>query len=485
MRTPFFLASILALGLALSACTGGGDAALPVMVIGDAEAPFQTGARLSPAGALIRGATDEGLVAFDEQGRVVPALADRWIVTDDGLSYIFRLRDGTWPGGGPLTALSARAALRTAILAQRDTPFAADLGGLEDIRVMAGRVIELRLDAPNPDLLQILAQPELGLTANGKGAGPLALKREGDVAVLTPISPKRRGLPDVAGWADQVRPIRLSAIPAARAVERFRDGDVDVVLGGTFRDFPQTGNLGLARGSLQADPVVGLFGLAVAHADGFLAAPENREAIAMAIDREALAGAIGVSGWALSNRIVSPGMEGDAGTIGERWAGISPADRRKAAAARVARWGGAVSLRIALPPGSGSDILFERLRQDLGAVGLGAARVKEGEAADLRLVEAVARYARANWFLGQLSCAVRRGACSPGADALAEQARAATDPDARSALLAQAEAELTAANVYIPLGAPLRWSLVRGNPAGYAPNRFGVHPLMPMAQVPR
>ena len=45
----------------------------------------------------MRAATTEGLVGLDAEGQVIPALADRWIVTDDGRSFIFRLRDGTWP----------------------------------------------------------------------------------------------------------------------------------------------------------------------------------------------------------------------------------------------------------------------------------------------------------------------------------------------------------------------------------------------------
>ena len=52
----------------------------------------------------------------------VEALADRWIVTDDGQSYIFRLRDGTWLDGSPLTAASARAALLAAIAGAKRTP---------------------------------------------------------------------------------------------------------------------------------------------------------------------------------------------------------------------------------------------------------------------------------------------------------------------------------------------------------------------------
>lgn len=476
----------LTLAVLALACSPSEEAALDIIVIGKPGALFETGARLSPAGQLVRAATAEGLVGFDEQGRVIPALADRWIVTGDGMSYIFRLREGTWLDGAPLTAESARSALRQAVASLRGTTLAQDLSGIEEIRAMAGRVLELRLAAPNPDLLQLLAQPELGLLRKGSGAGPMQLQRKGEVAQLQPIPPGKRGLPAVDGWEKTVHPLRLSAVAADKAVERFRNGEAGMVLGGRFEDFPLTARLGLSRGAVRLDPVIGLLGLVVTHSGGFLVAPENREAIAMAIDRDALGNAMGVSGWILSSRIVSPGTEGDLGTIGERWANLSLDQRQAEAARRVARWRGGgqepVRLRIALPEGQGADLLFSRLFLDLKAAGMEAVRVNEADDADLRLLDLVARYPRASWFLGQLGCAAKRGLCSASADGLAAEARLATDPARRSALLAEAEAELTAANVYIPLGVPLRWSLVRGDVPGFSVNRWGVHPLMPLAR---
>lgn len=493
---PFARHFVSCLSLLAAACSGGSQDELRVAVIGRSDGPFESGARLSLAGQLVRAATSEGLVGFDEQGRVIPALADRWIVTDDGLSYIFRLRDGTWPADGPgarapLTAESARTALRAALSALKGTTLAQDMAGVDEVRIMAGRVIEIRLSEANPDLLQLLAQPELGLLRRsaGKvaGAGPMAMTRAGMAAQLVPIAPPRRGLPEVKGWDDRIRPIRVTGMAPAKAVERFRAGEVDMVLGGTFADFPLTAQLGFARGAVTPDPVVGLFGLIVVRDDGFLATAENREAMAMAVDREALATALGVGGWTMSNRVVAPGMEGDFGTIGERWTGVSLADRQSQAAARVARWrkGEGPRLRLAMPAGPGADVVFARLAQDLRKAGITLIRVPAEAEADLRVIDAVARYPRANWFLGQLSCAAKRGLCSAAADDLAAQARAAPDQASRAALLAHAEADLTAANVYIPLGMPLRWSLVRGIVPGFAVNRFGVHPLMSLALLPR
>ena len=179
-KTPvriFFAAPFV---LLLASC-GSKDTVVDVVAIGPANSLFEAGGRLSPAAQLLRGSTAEGLVGLDEQGRVTSAMAERWIVEDDGLSYIFRLRAGDWLDGGPITADSARTALRQALAALRGTPLALDLAGIEDIRVMTGRVVELRLSRPQPQLLQLLAQPELGLLRKGLGGGPMKLHREGVV----------------------------------------------------------------------------------------------------------------------------------------------------------------------------------------------------------------------------------------------------------------------------------------------------------------
>lgn len=457
-------------------------------MIGDRDTPFMTGAKLPYAAQLVRSATAEGLVGFDEQGRVVPALADRWIVTDDGQSYIFRLRDGKWPDGTRISADTARVSLQQALNGLRGTPLGQDLAVIAEVRTMAARVIEVRLVRPFPDLLQLLAQPELGLLRGGRGAGPMRLQRDGRTAVLTALPPAERGMADEEDWASHVRLVRLGALPAAKAMEKFENGDADIVLGGRIEDFPRIDLGGFSRGGIRLDPVAGLFGLAVVRAEGFLAEPEFREALAMAIDREALMAPFNLGGWTTTTRVVTPGLDGDPGTVTERWLGQSLADRQAAARARVERWeqaNGKVELRIALPQGPGGELLFTRIAADLQAIGIDSRRVAETAAADLRLIDAVARYPRPTWFLNQLSCASARAVCSPTADKRVSLALAETDPAARTELLAQAEADITLTNGFIPFGVPVRWSLVSGNASGFAPNGWNVHPLIAMAMLPK
>ena len=93
------LFSILLAAL-LAGCGGReDDGIVDVAFISGGEELVVDGLRLSFAQQHVRGATSEGLVALDADGAVVPAIAERWIVADDGASYIFRLRNSDWPDG--------------------------------------------------------------------------------------------------------------------------------------------------------------------------------------------------------------------------------------------------------------------------------------------------------------------------------------------------------------------------------------------------
>ncbi|MBV1918549.1 MAG: ABC transporter substrate-binding protein [Sphingomonadaceae bacterium] len=484
------LSSLLLLAI-VSACGSSDSTEFNVVTIGSSDDPFETGVRLSLAGQLSRASLAEGLVAFDEQGRVIPALAERWIVTDDGKSYIFRLRSGTWRDGSQITARTGTAALRGAVKSLRGTALALDLNGIDEIREMAGRVIEIRLTYPMPHFLQLLAQPELGLTRRGAGAGPMRLDREEDTARLTPIPPEELGMAVIATWLDRARSVSLTSVSGEEALTRFNKGEVDLVMGGRIADFPRTASVGILRGTIQLDPVDGLFGLQIRNTKGFLGDAANREALAMAIDRKALISPFGLDGWTATTRIVSPGLEEGLDSTGERWQDMTLEDRRALAASRVALWrkdkGSDVDIRLSvwLPQGPGSDMLITRLAENFGAIGVAIERAEPDQTGDLTLIDEVARYPSATWFLNRFNCKVRKGGCDRKADAKLAQARKVSDPAERAALIAEAEILLSDANVFIPFGSPIRWALVRGDVRGFSTNRWGWHPLMSMALLPK
>jgi oligopeptide transport system substrate-binding protein len=494
-RAPFLILVCGAL-LALAGCGRDTDGPLDVAIIGSEESAFADGLRLSQGAQTVRGAIGSGLVSLDAQGEIKPALADRWIVTDDGRSYIFRLREGTWPNGAELTGESARDALRGVIGQLRGTSLGLDLAPVEEVRAMAGRVVEIRLSTAMPDFLRLLAQPELALSHGGVRAGPLIIEDRDEGAQrgapgveLTFRPPEMRGLPQEEGWQEHVRPIRLQALGARAALDAFGEGGVDVVLGGTIGSWPLADPGPLSRGTLRIDPAVGLFGLQVQPNRGFLSRTENREALAMAIDRTALLAPFNIGGWEPTNRIVPAAIAGELAL--ERWTAIELERLRAEASNRAAIWrstlgeGEEPRLTIALADEPGLVILFNELAGQLATVGIVLERVVPGAASDLVLIDRVARYAEPRWFLNQFNCTLRRGLCSSEADAEVRQALAAADPQERADAMARAEAMLTAANVFIPLAAPLRWSMVRGNVDGYAANPWAYHPLPEMALIPR
>lgn len=474
--------------LAMCSCgPSGGGGPIEVAVIGAPDDPFEQGVRLSPAAQHMRAATHEGLVALDPGGQVIPAIAERWIVTDDGLSYIFRLRDSAWPDGETITAADTREQLRNAIARLRGTSLGLDLAKVRDIRAMTGRVVEVRLTSPMPDLLRLLAQPELGFVKSGSGAGPMAMSRDADSASarLSALPPESRGLPALEDWEDVARPIAMRALSAQQAVGAFARGEVDLVLGGTLIDFPQAEVGPLSRGTIQVDPAIGLLGLTVRRETDFLADPARREALSMAIDRTALIRSFGLAGWRESSWIVPPDIYAAPPYPADRWNGASLDERRRVAAGRVAAWSGAgreAVVRLALPPGPGGDILLRELASAWGSIGVAVRRVAPGDAADLELRDTLARYPAPAWYLNQFHCSLNAGLCAPEADDLVRQSLTERDAAARDRLLVEAHAALVERDVYIPLGAPVRWSLVRGTIRNYLPNVWGMHPLFALSQ---
>ena len=483
MRFPILLAAVLA----LAACgSRGDDGIVDVAFIGEEQQLLTDGVRMSFGAQHVRAATREGLVSLDASGAVVPAIAERWIVTDDGSSYIFRLRDSAWPDGSEITGESVRDALRANLRALRGTTLGLDLMKVSEVRAMTGRVVEIRLSSPMPDFLQLLAQPELGLRNAGQSAGPMALTENDKVLELLALPPEARGLPRTEDWEEEFRPVHVHALSARKATEAFAANEVEIVLGGRIANLPLADTGALARGTVRLEAALGVFGLEIINGSGFLGSRPNREALAMAIDRQALLAPFNIGGWIPTTRIVAPNLPADSDLVEERWTDLNLGQRQAVARQRVATWKGLtgedVTLTVSLPEGPGSTILFRELARAYAPIGVKLERAKQGARAQLRLKDRTARYGAARWFLNQFNCDVIDGPCSPEADRLVAEATRAVDPVLRDELLAEAERLILAENYFIPFGAPIRWSLVRAGVEGFSENAWGMHPLFPLSQ---
>ena len=463
--------------LALGGCRDGTNDTLDVMVIDD-KAPAiadPSEGPLTAAQRVLMSSVAQGLVRFDARGQIEPGLAERWNVSDDGLSYVFRLSSGNWPDGRPIQARDiARLLTRTLRGASRNT--AKDsLGAIEEVVAMTDRVIEIRLSAPRPNLLQLLAQPELGLTREGLGTGPFQTvertRPRGAIALLN--------VSQVIDGPDQRDLVDLTAAPSARAIATFAAGQADLVLGGTFDDLPLVRRAKIARSALRFDPVAGLFGLIPARRGGPLADKELRSLLNRAIDREALVAALAVPGLTPRATLLQSGLEGLVPPAQPGWASVPLVDRRLQAFGEVRTMVGTdepMTLAIDLPAGPGGRILFDRLAADWGAIGIKLVRADKARTADLRLVDAVAPSASPAWFVRSFRCTFRP-ICSTEADEAMDSARAATVAEQRAALIRDASRLIEEEILFLPIAAPVRWSLVGPRIEGFAENIVARHPL--------
>lgn len=495
IRRPIpILAPLLAL-LAI-ACTDGEDAgALRVDMIAEpTDFSNPVAALPSPADALLLEATAQGLVRLDGEGQIEPALAQRWIVLDEGQTYVFRLNDITWDDGTAVTASQVVQQLRAASRVTRGNRVAALLADIETVNAVTPMVVEINLTRPRLDFLQLLATPDLAIFVEGAGLGPyeIADGYEPDSDMLL-LAPRREPPDEVDGEPVELPPIAPSETVelrfrgASTAIARFDAGLTDIVLGGSWTTLALAEAIDPNSNQLQIDPVDGLFGLAIVEQTGFLESPQNREVLSLAIDRGQLAGFFGADRAEARLTIVPADVEGLLDPVGPPWVNSTIPLRRAFARQAVASWtaenGEIEPLRVALPDGPGSRIVFAVLRTNWAAVGIPVERVEWSEDADLRLIDRVAATESATWYLEQFRC--NRGLpCSDDYADLLDQIDEVESDRVRAIRIGEAATELQRLTPYIPLLRPIRWSLVSPRMSGFTPNRFGSHPLDTLGAPP-
>jgi peptide/nickel transport system substrate-binding protein len=484
----------LALALAAAAMLLGGcrqaeTDALQVAVIG--AGPLALGEAIapadSPAQAVLRLNIAQGLVRFDAGGQIEPGLAERWTVSDDGLSYIFRLAAGEWPDGRKIMARDVARILKRQLRATQGSATREALGAVEDVVAMTDRVIELRLAAPRPNVLELLAQPDLALIREGQGTGPFQLSAtETEPAAKDGSVRLTRRPAGIDGEPGARQDVDLSALAAGPAISAFVKGDLDLLLGGTMADLPLARRAKLPRGALHFDPANGLFGLVPARADGPLADRDVRRLLSQSIDRAALVAALGVPGLGPRATVLQAGLDGISDPAQPPWLGQPIAERRallQREAQRLFATGERPRLRVALPDGPGGDLLFARLSADWGAIGIGVERAGPGAPGDLAWIDEVAPSGSPGWYLRQFRCGIVP-LCNAEADSMLEAARTAPDPAQRGALFTDAAWMIDQGSLFIALAAPVRWSLVGDRATGYQDNRFARHPLADIVRRP-
>lgn len=105
---------------------------------------------------ITRYGVGENLVRFDENGELQPSLAEKWEVSEDGLTWTFKIRDGVkFSNGNPLTAEAVKSSLeRTFTKSKRAEGFFK----WKEI-VADGQTLKITTETPVAVLPQSIADP--------------------------------------------------------------------------------------------------------------------------------------------------------------------------------------------------------------------------------------------------------------------------------------------------------------------------------------
>ncbi|TZE82408.1 peptide ABC transporter substrate-binding protein [Calorimonas adulescens] len=117
----------------------------------------------------------EGLVRLDKDSNPEPGIAEKWDVSDDGLTWTFHLRDAKWSDGKPVTAGDFEYAWKRVLDPATGAPFAYDLyyikngraynegkASADDVGVKAqdDKTLVVTLENPTPYFITLLSLPQ-------------------------------------------------------------------------------------------------------------------------------------------------------------------------------------------------------------------------------------------------------------------------------------------------------------------------------------
>ena len=183
----------------------------------------------------------EGLTALDVNLRPVPALAQRWEISDAGRTYTFHLRSAHYQSGATVQAQDALTAWTRALdpaKASPNTIFFAPFGvrypgdALTGVEVVDSTTLRLRLPRPDSELLTLLALPPYWLTDPRQptaGSGPYRLDHwdRGRALHLSAFDNYWGPRPSVRNVDIEIEPDNV------KRLDRFTSGAVDIAHGFT------------------------------------------------------------------------------------------------------------------------------------------------------------------------------------------------------------------------------------------------------------
>jgi ABC-type transport system substrate-binding protein/class 3 adenylate cyclase len=257
---------------------------------------------------------------------IVPSLAERWEISDDGLRYVFHLRDGlTWSDGAPLTAHDVEFGIKrvldpaspgssVAIYFVLERGEETYLGHNTDwdavgVRALDDRTVEFRLSAPAPYFMSVMNRPDGGPQPRHATDGIAEARVVSGAFEVTERTDERLVLRRRSERPGNVAEVELVRRELGASVAEYERGEVDLV---PVRYTPLHADL--MPESLHPD--VRLGGAAWSgyirfdHADPVTGNLDFRRALAHAIDRDALAAACPANVVVASGGVVPPVLQG-------------------------------------------------------------------------------------------------------------------------------------------------------------------------------
>lgn len=288
---------------------GPAKAATPsdTLVVGDAGEPvtLDPQSATSPAEFRILSTIFEGLVRFKPGTmEIESALAERWTLSADKLTYTFDLKPGiVFQDGTPLTAEAVTASferLLDPVLADAGSfPLAFIFAPVESVDAVDADTVAFKLRLPYAPILASLATP------TGFILSPAAIKTQGAALASHPIGtgPYRleswkRGEPvrlernpTYRGTAAATRKAVFQALPdPEERLAALKAGSVDIMTEPTHGDLPALRTAPAGKPTLVEAVAPHLWFLILNTKEGVFSDKRVRQAVNYAIDRQAIVG---------------------------------------------------------------------------------------------------------------------------------------------------------------------------------------------------
>jgi oligopeptide transport system substrate-binding protein len=341
---PVMLATLAVASILLAACGNRGDdhealqPGTPVLnraLATEPESLDPQKSRSVQAADVLRD-IGEGLVSYDASGTMVPATAESWEISADGLTYTFLIRpEARWSNGDPVTAADFVFGLQRLVDPATAAFYAAELGNVVSAAdIVAGklepgelgvsatddRTLVISLVRPTPYLLSLLTHPSTFPVHR------VSVEQHGD-AFARAGNLVSNGAYVLADWepgsiielhrnthywnnAETLIDIVRHHVVTQEVAEfnRYRAGELHITSSVPPDNFDQI--RAEYADELHIAPTLGVYyyGFNVTKAP-FADNPELRQALSMAIDREVLVEAITGRGEAPAYSWVPPGVD--------------------------------------------------------------------------------------------------------------------------------------------------------------------------------